>query len=575
MRGLDPRARTRNGWDGRSDATVEAKKIVLEALEGGSTVKQAVAAARRSIGSYQKWRQHDPQFKAECEIAKAAGRHEAMHPSAAFHFAEFRAHYFGMETFVHHQQIVDACENAKPREIVLVNIWPGAGKTTTLEDWICQQLALDPNRRITDVSASAGLARKSIGKIKARMTDTRQFGRYINTFGPFYEEGRNGKPWAADYFTVLKAQHDERDYSMEARAITSNAYGSRMDDLLVDDIQSRQNLSSTETILDNLRLTYFSRGAGMRIFIIGTRIGPGDVYERLLEEGAIDKYIVIPAVQPTGEITCPEMWGLHPEDYETREEFIEKVQARIDKTRAQNGEAAWWASYQQAPHTNQLATFTTDMIDGVKDFDRRVAKGEVGDYVALSLDPTLGGGNALTACNHKIDKLEIMDQRIDYGFSRTEDILAGVEDFCVRYFPIVLVVERDAFQKSLVNDSRLADISRRYGLSIVPHTTSRNKADPILGVASMAGDFIAENVSIPWGDEFSRKRMEPLTAQLRAWRPDVNARMLKQDGVMSLWFNWRYWKENLMARGQDLTIWNRGGTPYKPTGYSPISTAFA
>ena len=258
-----------------------------------------------------------------------------------------------------------------------------------------------------------------------------------------------------------------------------------MDDLLVDDIQSRQNLSSTENILDNLRLTYFSRGAGMRIFIIGTRIGPGDVYERLLDEGAIDKYIVIPAVQPSGEITCPEMWGIDPDGFETREEFVAKVQERIDKTRAQNGEAAWWASYQQAPHTNQLATFTTDMIDGVKDYDRRVSKAEVGDYVALSLDPALGGGNALTACNHRLDKLEIMDQRIDYGYSsRTEDILAGVEDFCVRYFPIVLIVERDAFQKSLVNDSRLADISRRYGVSIVPHTTSpqQGRPDPRRGV---------------------------------------------------------------------------------------------
>jgi hypothetical protein len=121
----------------------------------------------------------------------------------------------------------------------------------------------------------------------------------------------------------------------------------------------------------------------------------------------------------------------------------------------------------------------------------------------------------------------------------------------------------------------LEELSHRYGFQIVPHTTSKAKADPILGVASMASDFIRGDLSLPWMDDFSRSRMEPLVQQLRAWRPDIPARLLKQDAVMSLWFNWRYWKENLLARAQHTNAWNRGGTPYEPTPYMPVTAGAA
>jgi hypothetical protein len=143
----------------------------------------------------------------------------------------------------------------------------------------------------------------------------------------------------------------------------------------------------------------------------------------------------------------------------------------------------------------------------------------------------------------------------------------------VRYQPSVLIIERDAQQKHFIGDERLERMQREYGFQVVPHTTSRNKADPILGVASMAGAFLRNEIVIPWGDEFTRDRMGTLIAQLRAWRANVPTRLLIQDGVMSLWFNWRNWMENRIERGvNDLhSEWHQNALPYEPTPYRVAS----
>jgi hypothetical protein len=286
-------------------------------------------------------------------------------------------------------------------------------------------------------------------------------------------------------------------------------------------------------------------------------------------------------MQSDGSVTCPELWGVPPtrdawqkkKEFRDCDTFDEAVAKRIATIRSHSGEPGWWAGYQQNPSVNELATFTDDNIDDAKDYQRGIGAGEAGDYVALSLDPALGGGNALTAAVHGVDLLTVLDQKVTYNLARVEDILNGIEEFARLYFPQILIVERDSFQKSLAGDLRLAALSARYGFHVLPHTTTRNKADPLLGVASMASSFILKEVRLPWGDELARSRMDALVGQLRAWRPTVATKLLTQDAVMSLWFNWRYWTENKMARGDgDMhSSWNRGGTPYAPTPYATVT----
>lgn len=550
----------------RARATAAARRDkFLEYFRDGFTLKEACTVMGVHYTTYRNWRLEYPDFRAQVDAIKPVHVLREVRDNQAT-FAEARKRYFNMNTYAHQSEMTQALDAIKPREVVMILMWPEAGKSTTLEDWTCLKVAKEPNLRMVVLSESSGLARKMVGRIKARMTDPRNFSEYITRFGPFYEEGqeRNGKPWAADYFTVAGADHDERDYTLEARAITSAAYGSRIDILICDDIQSRRTYSQTAGILQHLRQTYFTRGRQMSIVIIGTRIGPGDVYERLLEEELVDRLIEIPVVKAHGDIYAPEMWVPDPDKYaqttEGRQKMIVASTKALAKIRHQVGEEVWWASYQQQPQAPGVATFTEERIQAARDTTRLIIPSPAGSYNVASLDPALGGGCALGvgwyANPNGQPRLELLDMDYRFGLSRTEQILEMIGTAAVRYRFTKLKVEENAFQKALRNDDRLRQMSYEYGFIIEPHQTQGyNKRDPVLGVAAMAGSFTRSEILIPAGDEAARVRFEPLVVQLRAWRATVPTRLLRQDCVMMLWFMWLDWMEYRRGQQVDSRQW--------------------
>lgn len=159
---------------------------------------------------------------------------------------------------------------------------------------------------------------------------------------------------------------------------------------------------------------------------------------------------------------------------------------------------------------------------------------------ALGIDPALGGGFALVV-GELGDKLTILDAEVHYELSKTEEQLFYIERLAREYRPNVVIVEYDAQQKGLGNDDRLKAMSFKYGFTIRPHLTRGQKMDEIFGVASMDQSFKLSEIRIPWGDDETQERMQPLVSQLRAWRPDIKPKNLVQDLVMALWFIWRYW----------------------------------
>lgn len=554
-----PRDRAREGAPHLYDDREARKAKAVEARAKGLSVRACAEEAGVTENTLAYWQRLDPGFKAAMRAALARPMPAHERPEAVAlekNFAAWRKAYFGYDTYSHQQQIVDALDSLKPREIVMILVWPEAGKTTTLTDWVCKKLGEDPNHRITYLSEASGLSQKVVNRVKNRMTDFRTFPMYISKYGPFYREGqeKEGKPWTKDYFSVYRADHDEQDYSLEARAWKSAAYGMRIDTLIIDDVQSLRSLSQTQNLYDTLRQTYLTRGRQMRTIILGTRIGIGDIYERMLDDGLVDRLVRLPAADFQGNPTVPEMWE-NESDLPPRE-FMEKIKTHV-------GNEMWATSYQQNPMLTALATFSEQLVEDAKDHDRRCARPGPGTYITMSLDPALGGGNALLVCAHHPDKLEIIDGALDYDLSQVEQILTRIAEYAGRYQPVELIVERDAFQKGLANDDRLHELGKRFGFRVHPHTTTGNKADPILGVASMAGSFIRGEVRIPWGDDYAQRRMEPLCHQLRSWRPNMPGRLLVQDMVMSLWFNWRDW----MSRRQTINKpprFSRKGLPWEP-----------
>lgn len=525
----------------------------LELVGEGYAFMEVCRIMGISRHTYQTWRREEPDFRAA--VAALRDHVRGTEPSRGWDgtFASARQHFFGMETYYHQREIDHVIENAPRGEVSMVLVAPETGKTTFFEDKMSVMLGQNPNLRITYVTESQARTRKVSGRLQRRMVAAKDYEEFIRRFGPFYVRGqeREGKPWASDYFTVFRADHDERDYSFEGRGWRSAVAGTRCDLMVIDDVQSLRSLNQTADILDRLRQDFFSRpGREGKIVVVGTRVGLGDVYEALWEEGIVSERntVRLPILDAEGRSLCPEMWS---------EEDLEKKRLLV-------GESAWWRNYMQKPQFAMDATFTPAMLEAAWDL-RELGQSSLENRVA-ALDPALAGGNAIIVGAYDKARFEVLD--IDYAFNlaRVEEILVRIERLARQHGFDDLIVETNAYQRGLVHDERMLELSRRYGFRVRPHQTHHNKNDADLGVARMASSFVREEIRWP-GTPDARDRLKPMFEQFTNWRPDTPTKRRVQDLVMAHWFAWLFWQERrnlLNAQAAPLLRTNRA-LPYPKT----------
>ena len=350
--------------------------------------------------------------------------------------------------------------------------------------------------------------------------------------------------------TELKSTNDEKEPSLEARGAGSRLYGGRYKKVIPDDIQSDNNLSATPQLMRYIRQTVLTRpqkGVGSTIFF-GSRVGAGDVYEAMIDEGMVDRLVTIPAltswvdrrdhfwVDAEGKVQlvpdCPEVsqwpgyWSM----------------LDLAKRRKLVGEEVWQRTYMQRSWVEAGGAFTQEMLQAAKDLDRGLGRNGMGLDVICTVDPALDTGVCAFIClAYASDRLWVIDLLERRDISRYEDIYHQVNAWCAQYRPSVWVVEQNNFQKGLHQDDRMKALEQKYRFRTVPHQTSRNKNDPVMGVAAMASAFADQEIRLPWGDEESIKQSQLLLDELRLWRPKTKA--VRQDLVMALWFGWLYWEQ--------------------------------
>jgi len=504
--------------------------------------------------TYYAWRQNLPAFKTQCDMARQNWYNtiNAEDVGQWDSFPAFRKRFFRMDTYYAHAMMIEAIESAGPMDVTLILVAPETGKTTLLEDKICEILAKNPDRRVAYISESSGHSVKVGSRIRRRMTDMVDFGDYISQYGPFYQDNqeRNGKPWSTHFFTVWKAGHDERDYSFEARGGVSSIQGSRVDDLFLDDIQSIKSLNNTALLITKMRQEWITRvGRVGRIFIIGNRVGNGDFYEKLIELELINRLVEIPILNGEGHSIIPELWP--DED--------------LEKRKHQVGDEVWARTYMQDPQSATSITFPPAVREMFKDYGRIITK-LPGLPTAMSLDPAIGGGCSLTVGQYNTQLLYVVDQETRYNLGRTEEILAFLEPYIKAYRPDDLIIEMMAFQTALGKDDRMLAFAQKYGFRIYPHTTGDNKFDSNFGVASMATSIRAQEMTIPWGDEEAEEKFRPLLNEMEKWRPHVRGVKLRMDAIMSLWFMHLFWtsQKNVIDFEAKKASFKRQGLPWKP-----------
>jgi hypothetical protein len=97
------------------------------------------------------------------------------------------------------------------------------------------------------------------------------------------------------------------------------------------------------------------------------------------------------------------------------------------------------------------------------------------------------------------------------------------------YRPEYFIFEQNAAQRWLLQDPEMERL--RGKLMVLPHTTNRNKADPVLGTASLAVDFEFGRIRLPYGDNDAKQSTQLLLDEAFTWPQGQT-----DDVLMALWF---------------------------------------
>jgi hypothetical protein len=549
-----------------------AKLKVLELLSLGHQIRDACAGADIAYNTYRKWRDRDPRFAAQADVARSQAAPER--GEWLGDFPTFRKKFFNMDT-PWHQQLAAAEYDKVPLGNILMMLWPPEhGKTTLFEDYASMKFALAPNYRFTVGSESRDIARKIGNRVRNRMEPEGPFPHYVDQFGPFVPQRDSSRRmvqiWGADMFNIWKKQaHDERDYSMMLLGFGSTIVSTRTDHLHCDDLQSRKTLAQTETMIATFNQDWLTRpGEYGRTTINGTHVGEEDFYFSLEDNEDLDgilQVIKFPALV-TNRLTG-ELEALWPEKYNL--EQLDRMRRKLASS-----PGAWERNYlQQAGAIRGEQTFTDAVIEpSLNPYRRLNMAPEPGMVLYLSLDPALGSKNCYMAADISAKKMKVIYLREDMGLSSNEEIFA-IGDQCLMRLrmPGVAVtdwiIEAMNFQRGLMNDQRLQEIAQRHGVAVREHLTGINKYDESIGIPSMVSDFITGKIELPWADDpLTRFEIGELINQLKKWRPLKRGSKLRMDRVMALWFMWIVWKQRYGDFTRDISRPIRmRGLPYKPT----------
>jgi hypothetical protein len=572
-----PKGFGQKGFSGHGNG-VKRRKEFLNALAHGMTVDEALShVGSMSRETIKSWRMRDPVFKGKMEeiILERTIRDDPALSDVDISFEEFRWTFLKRRTPGFQTEITQAYQNTPPGNILLILIPPEHGKTTLFEDYACYKLAVNPNYRITVGSEASSLSEKILGRVKNRMEPEGPYPRFVEHWGPFVPQLDTGRktrqPWGSKWFNVAKkAAHDERDYSMVALGFGSQIRGTRTDHLHVDDPQSIKTLNQTEQMLENFRNDWLTRPGERGITTInGTRVGPGDFYEELIRQfedmPGIFQLIKMPAIRYDQDLEehIP-LWPKRGGHGYTME--------MLDRIRRKTGEEAWARNYMMEPRAKSMGTFTEDMVDRCKNYQRRAGEVAVeGAPFVITIDPSLIGVNCIMSMQLTPEKIYVVDIMEDTQLQRNEQIMARLEAMCLKIRGrggaiTDCIVEAKNFQLGLARDDRLREIADVYRFNLREHLTGVNKYAEDVGVPTMATSFMREYVDLPYADDaYTRELTNALSNQLLNWRPFAKGNVLRQDQVMALWFGWIFWDMRRRQNGCDASSFKMHGLPWQPT----------
>lgn len=416
------------------------------------------------------------------------------------------------------------------------------------------RLIKDPDYRITIIQKSADEAEKIVSAVQQRLADHEFYQSLgipidqdpITLWGPFKPERRyrEAASWGASAITVTNRHSGEKEPSLQAKGASSAILSTRADLIIVDDAQEplKDTPIQTENLLRWMQQSILTRlYPHQKIVVLGSRLGPTDIYQRLMDEYPDWPLVKYPAILPAckacmdANIECehPEPERLLWPGYPGGHEGLMKTKARVRNF--------WFSSYMQEEGSFEDMVFKPESLNLGKQDDFLI--GQVPPqvtHVVVGCDPAIvqfcaivtWGLDARTGTRYLIDVFN------EKGLRTFSNIQRHIAQTVQKYGPRVVAIEMNNVQGSISNDPEFVRELRGYGAQVITYQTrtqmgARAEADDF-DISSVGALFDAGLVVLPYGDEASRKVVDAYVAQLTEWRPGV--KYLVRDMVMATLF---------------------------------------
>ena len=542
------------------------KAAVIEALESGRvpSLRQAAISLKLVPQVVYHARKEDPQFKAATDelLSKVKDR-----PAPDDEFPDFltwRERFMGY--YLPNGDVVrassywfhdEAYKGIMDNNRVMILVPPMHMKTTMWSIEFSTYLIMKNRKtRITVIQKSQDESKKIVRSVQQRLTD---HSFYEGLGIPRYEDpitlygGKHGfKPekyggegqWNANAFTVPDTGWGEKDPTMQAKGAEGAILSNRADYIILDDIQDGGAYSphTSDKILQWLTQNVLTRlGPESKLVILGSRLGPADIYEKLMNSTEAEDWPVIrfpaafspgthdpwnPSDGP-GESLLPDLWPW-------------------DKLMAKRKEVgrAWYTSYMQEEGDRDGAVFTRDKLEAARNYEMVLGiVPEPVTHIYIGMDPAIKAWNVITVWG--LDKrtgirylIDLIRRKELNNWDNAIDLLSEAAD---RYGPRKVVIEVNNTQ------GHVADTARRVlgaaGHQIVEYKTATGlgaqQHDQDYSISSIGSLFDGHLVQLPYGDSKTREIVDGFITEFTRWHTSeegTSVKKLTRDQVMATLF---------------------------------------
>ena len=452
-------------------------------------------------------------------------------------FNEFAA---PLELPAHSKQWVEA---ALSERNLLLNVPPRHAKSTIVAEWLpIWLLARDRNTQILIISKTTTLGMKLARKIAHHL----EFDDRLLKVTGWFRSPESDRPWRPNSGELEIDGRDRGlksgDLSLQIRGAQQQVLGMEADWVIADDVTDRR-VARSETERDN-ESEWFHAEVLSRLnptghaVCIGQRVHSMDLYGQLQEEVNDDGLPVwhletSPAVLDweTEQVLWPEVWNIKSLKISRDRLGSDLFECYYQQNPSEGGSFVhrWWIEGNGEPDT-----------PGCLDYGRAAGYGwkqPEGEYIPItrvvSIDPSPTRYAGIVVADIPwfpamttfwCGVVDVMRDKMGL-----RSLLENIEYIQDAYHPTHCIIEENSV-KWLKEDPAWQILSPMFQ-TVIAHNTGRNKADPDMGVWSLAADFERGRIRLPYGDADGRNASEFLIREALAY-PNGQT----DDVLMALWF---------------------------------------